>query len=71
MMESGKPEEMSLIDICKEELQELCLDEANRITKVMGLKLMKVYGRIEKEVDVLKLRTAYLEGRLDKREELT
>lgn len=49
----------------REELQELISDEGNRVTKAVGGKLMKIFGRVEQLIEELKMDNAYMKGRLD------
>lgn len=51
------------------EPRELITDEANRITKFVGNKLVKVFSKVETDMDKLRIKTASLEGKLDEREE--
>lgn len=46
------------------------MDETNRVTKVVGNKILQIFGKIQTEISKLKLKSAYLQGRLDERVEV-
>lgn len=54
----------------RERLEDLIVDDRNKISKTVGLKIMRVFGNMSAQMDKLRLRNAYLSGRLDEREEI-
>lgn len=54
----------------RERLENLIADDKNKVNKAVGLKIMRIFGSLGTEMDKLKLRNAYLTGRLDEREDI-
>lgn len=52
----------------RDKLAHFITDEKNKVSKVAGARIMRIFSGLEMEANKLKIKITYLNGRLDERE---